>query len=87
MTRMTQTAMMKMSIFSTVPVVDCTCIHLLIVVVDIRIVYMCIDINTTPTLEPLMLIERKSAPLKKAKWHLGMFDYFTYFYTVSGLRS
>ena len=29
------------------------------------------DINTTPTLEPLMLIERKSAPLKKAKWHLG----------------
>jgi len=30
------------------------------------------DINTTPTLEPLVLIERKNVPLKKAKWHLGI---------------
>jgi 5'-AMP-activated protein kinase catalytic alpha subunit len=30
------------------------------------------DISTTPTLEPLVLIERKNVPLKKAKWHLGI---------------
>jgi len=29
-----------------------------------------------------MLIERKNAPLKKAKWHLGMCDPFTYFFTL-----
>jgi len=33
----------------------------------------------TPTLEPLMLIERKNVPLKKAKWHLGM-TYFLFAY-------
>lgn len=30
------------------------------------------EINTTATLEPFALVERKNAQLKKAKWHLGI---------------
>jgi len=29
------------------------------------------DIHTTPTLDPIALVEKRTAPMKKAKWHLG----------------